>query len=48
MKKRQYKTATTVNEYKIKINHEINPITKIINKLVVVSPIIFVFRVKSI
>ncbi len=48
MKKRQYKTATTANEYKIKINHEINPITKIISKLVVVSPIIFVFRVKSI
>ena len=47
MKKKQYRTATTANEYKIKINHDINPITKIISKLVVVSPIIFVFLVKS-
>jgi hypothetical protein len=48
IKKKQYKIATTASEYKIKINHEINPAIIIVNRLVVVRPMIFVLLVKSI
>ena len=48
MKKKQYKIATTASEYKININHEINPAIIIVNRLVVVRPMIFVLLVKSI
>ena len=48
IKKKQYKIATTASEYKIKIKHEINPAIIIVNRLVVVRPMIFVLLVKSI
>ena len=48
IKKKQYKIATTASEYKIKIIHEINPAIIIVNRLVVVRPMIFVLLVKSI